>query len=89
MRQLRDQHPDHKPDDHGHHLAEHHHPDLFAEHRDCSVQRRHQKIVEIAPASGLAPELRAALHADALRLCGDQKYLNAGTVEFLIEPSTG
>jgi len=53
--------------------------------RDCSVQRRHQKVVEIAPAWNLPAELRAQLHSDSLRLMGDAKYLNAGTVEFLVD----
>ena len=53
--------------------------------RDCSVQRRHQKVVEIAPAWNLDPDLRAALHADAVKLTADAKYKNAGTVEFLVD----
>jgi len=57
--------------------------------RDCSVQLRHQKVVEIAPALGLDPDLRARLHADALRLAKASAYVNAGTVEFLVEPETG
>jgi len=54
--------------------------------RDCSVQRRYQKVVEIAPAWNLAPELRKQMQDDALRLVKGANYLNAGTVEFLVEP---
>jgi pyruvate carboxylase len=54
--------------------------------RDCSVQRRYQKVVEIAPAWSLAPELRKQMQEDALKLVKGAKYLNAGTVEFLVEP---
>jgi acetyl/propionyl-CoA carboxylase alpha subunit/acetyl-CoA carboxylase carboxyltransferase component len=54
--------------------------------RDCSVQLRNQKVVEIAPAAGLAPELRERLLADAVKLAAAGGYLNAGTVEFLVSP---
>ncbi|MEY8568065.1 pyruvate carboxylase [Brevibacterium linens] len=53
--------------------------------RDCSVQRRHQKVVEIAPAPNLDPEIAAALHVDALKFAKALGYQNAGTVEFLLE----
>ncbi|XP_031950723.1 pyruvate carboxylase, mitochondrial [Corvus moneduloides] len=53
--------------------------------RDCSVQRRHQKVVEIAPAARLPPELRARLADDAVRLARQVGYENAGTVEFLVD----
>ncbi|CAM9814610.1 unnamed protein product [Ascophyllum nodosum] len=53
--------------------------------RDCSVQRRHQKVVETAPAMLLKPETRQAMFDDAVRLCASAKYLNAGTVEFLVD----
>ena len=53
--------------------------------RDCSVQRRFQKVVEIAPAWNLDAKLRATLHADSLRLMKQARYLNAGTVEFLVD----
>ncbi|MET7359317.1 biotin carboxylase N-terminal domain-containing protein [Streptomyces sp. NPDC005562] len=52
--------------------------------RDCSLQRRHQKVVEEAPAPGLAPELLADLHAQAVRAARVTDYRGAGTVEFLV-----
>ena len=54
--------------------------------RDCSVQRRHQKVVEIAPAPHLDPELRERMCADAVRFATEIGYRNAGTVEFLLDP---
>jgi len=53
--------------------------------RDCSVQRRHQKVVEIAPAFGLDPKLRQELCDAALRLAKEIHYNNAGTIEFLVD----
>ncbi|MFT3860122.1 pyruvate carboxylase [Micropruina sp.] len=52
--------------------------------RDCSVQRRHQKVVELAPAPNLDPALRDAICADAVKFCRHIGYTNAGTVEFLL-----
>ena len=49
------------------------------------MQRRHQKVVEIAPALGLEPELRERMLQDAVRLCKSVGYSNAGTVEFLVD----
>ena len=54
--------------------------------RDCSVQRRHQKLVEIAPAFSLKPELRKAICDAAVKLMKNVNYLSAGTVEFLVTP---
>lgn len=53
--------------------------------RDCSMQRRHQKVIELAPAPNLDPDLRARICADAVRLARYIGYSCAGTVEFLLD----
>ena len=55
--------------------------------RDCSVQRRHQKVVEIAPAPNLDPQLRDQICAHAVAFAKHIGYVNAGTVEFLLAPN--
>ena len=56
--------------------------------RDCSVQRRNQKIIEEAPAPGLSPELRADLSAKAVAAAKAVNYVGAGTVEFIFDNDT-
>jgi pyruvate carboxylase len=53
--------------------------------RDCSVQRRHQKVIELAPAPNLDPALRERICSDAVRFARQIGYRNAGTVEFLVD----
>jgi acetyl-CoA carboxylase biotin carboxylase subunit len=55
--------------------------------RDCSVQRRHQKVAEETPSPGVTPELRARMLAGAVRAAEAVDYRNAGTVECLVDPA--
>jgi acetyl-CoA carboxylase biotin carboxylase subunit len=68
-------------------LGDHHGIRVHLGERDCSVQRRHQKLIEEAPAPNLPPETRAGLHRAALAAAGAVNYVNAGTVEFLVDPA--
>jgi pyruvate carboxylase len=70
-------------------LADHHGNLLHLWERDCSVQRRHQKVVEVAPAANLAVSVRAELCEAALRIARKANYRNAGTVEFLYDVDAG
>ncbi len=69
-------------------IADTHGNILHLYERDCSVQRRHQKIVEIAPAIGLPETVRGALAEAAVALTRAATYYNAGTVEFLVDADT-
>jgi acetyl-CoA/propionyl-CoA carboxylase, biotin carboxylase, biotin carboxyl carrier protein len=53
--------------------------------RDCSLQRRHQKLIEEAPAPAMDPDVRARLHAAAIDVSREMQYVNAGTCEFLLD----
>ena len=57
--------------------------------RECSIQRRHQKIIEETPSPALTPELRQRLCDAAVAVARNAGYVNAGTVEFLLDPESG
>ena len=58
---------------------------VFLGERDCTIQRRHQKMLEECPSPALNPELRATMGAAAIKLCEAVNYENVGTVEFLLD----
>ena len=66
-------------------LCDTHDNNLYLFERECSVQRRHQKVVEEAPSSVLTPELRRQMGEAAVNVCKACNYVNAGTVEFLLD----
>ncbi|MBV8721813.1 MAG: acetyl-CoA carboxylase biotin carboxylase subunit [Candidatus Eremiobacteraeota bacterium] len=66
-------------------LADAHGTTIHLGERECSIQRRHQKIVEEAPSVALSPELRAEMGAAAVRAARSVDYVNAGTCEFMLD----
>jgi pyruvate carboxylase len=66
-------------------LADTHGNVIHLYERDCSVQRRHQKVIELAPAPNLDPDLRARICADAVAFAREIGYSCAGTIEFLLD----
>jgi pyruvate carboxylase subunit A len=66
-------------------LADKHGNIIHLGERDCSIQRRHQKLIEIAPSLILTPRLRAEMGASAIQIAKAVSYDNAGTVEFLLD----
>ncbi len=66
-------------------LGDHHGNLVHLFERDCSIQRRHQKVVEFAPSLALSEAQRAAICEDALKIARSVEYRNAGTVEFLVD----
>jgi acetyl-CoA carboxylase biotin carboxylase subunit len=68
--------------------ADHFHNVIHLGERDCSIQRRYQKIIEECPAFGLKPETKEKMHQAAIKLARSINYASVGTVEFLVDPTT-
>ena len=66
-------------------MADSHNNVIHLFERECSIQRRHQKVIEEAPSSVLTPELREEMGEAAIKVCRSCDYLGAGTVEFLLD----
>jgi acetyl-CoA carboxylase biotin carboxylase subunit len=66
-------------------FGDHHGKVVHLGERECSIQRRHQKLIEEAPSPALTPELREKMGAAAVALCEAVRYENAGTIEFLLD----
>jgi acetyl-CoA carboxylase biotin carboxylase subunit len=66
-------------------LADHHGNAVHLWERDCTMQRRHQKVIEESPAAHLPPQVRQAICESAVRLIKSAGYTNAGTVEFIVD----
>ena len=67
-------------------FADKHGQCVYLHERDCSIQRRHQKVIEEAPAPGMTPAQRQAMGEAAVAAAQAVKYVGAGTVEFIVEP---
>lgn len=67
-------------------LGDHHGHIVYLGERECSVQRRHQKVIEECPSPIMTPELRREMGEAAVKLARTGEYTNAGTVEFLVDP---
>jgi acetyl-CoA carboxylase biotin carboxylase subunit len=67
-------------------LADAHGTCVHLGERECSIQRRHQKVIEETPSTVVTPQLRAQMGASAVAIAGRVGYVNAGTVEFIVDP---
>ena len=70
-------------------MADHHKNVIHLGERDCSLQRRHQKLVEESPSPGLTPDQRKKIHRAAVKAAESVGYRNAGTIEFLFDQKSG
>lgn len=69
-------------------LADQHGQTFHFGERECSIQRRHQKLIEESPSPMVTPEMRAEMGAAAIKACQHVNYVNAGTIEFIVDADT-